>query len=104
MDSLYTPPTYRDDMRLTKMIPLLNERVNLALMFEAFNISNTWSPTALTTQQYTEAKGILTPTPTAYGVGSGGWWIPGRYASAETANQRTNYVLENRGAVSGPHQ
>lgn len=76
VDSLYTPPTYRDDMRLTKIIPLLNERVNLALMFEAFNISNTWSPTSLTTQQYTEAKGILTPTPTAYGQGSADGGFP----------------------------
>jgi hypothetical protein len=38
--------------------------------FEAFNISNSWSPTAMTTQAYTEAKGLLTLTPTAFGFGS----------------------------------
>lgn len=75
VDSLYTPPTYREDFRLTKMIPL-KERVNLSLNFEAFNISNTWSPTSLTTQVYTETKGVLTLTPTAYGVGSGDGGFP----------------------------
>jgi hypothetical protein len=39
--------------------------------FEVFNISNSWSPTAMTSQAYTEAKSVLTLTPTAYGFGSG---------------------------------
>ncbi len=76
VDSLYTPPTYREDLRLTKNIPLPKERFKLLLNFEAFNISNTWSPTALTTQVYTEAKGVLTLTPTAYDVGSGDGGFP----------------------------
>jgi hypothetical protein len=46
------------------------------LNFEAFNISNSWSPTALTTQVYTEAKGVLTLTPSAYNVGSGDGGFP----------------------------
>ncbi len=76
VDSLYTPPTYREDFRLSKFIPLASERVKLSLNFEAFNISNTWSPTALTTQVYTETKGVLTLTPTAYGVGTGDGGFP----------------------------
>ncbi|MBV9742270.1 MAG: hypothetical protein JO099_00785, partial [Acidobacteriia bacterium] len=67
-DSLYTPPFYREDARLTKIIPI-SERVRGSLNFEAFNVSNSWTPTSLTTQQYTEAKGVLTLTPTAYNVG-----------------------------------
>jgi outer membrane receptor protein involved in Fe transport len=76
VDSLYTPPSYREDLRLTKVIPLPKERIKFSMSFEAFNISNTWAPTALTTQAYTEAKGILTFTPTAFGVGSADGGFP----------------------------
>jgi hypothetical protein len=76
VNGLYTPPTYREDFRLTKMIPLPWERINLSLNFEAFNITNTWSPTSLTTQAFTEAKGVLTPTPAAFGVGSADGGFP----------------------------
>jgi outer membrane receptor protein involved in Fe transport len=76
VDSLYTPPVYREDLRLTKTIPLPKERVRLSLSFEAFNLTNTWSPTSLTTQAYTEAKGVLTYTPTAFGQGSGDGGFP----------------------------
>ena len=76
VDSLYTPATYREDLRLTKTIPLPNERVKLSLSFEAFNLTNTWAPTSLTTQAYTEAKGVLTLTPTAYGLGSADGGFP----------------------------
>lgn len=67
-DSLYTPPFYREDLRVTKNIPL-GERIRGQLNFEVFNVSNSWTPTSLTTQEYTEAKGVLTLTPTAYNVG-----------------------------------
>jgi len=70
VDGIYSPAAYREDFRLTKIVPLPSERVNLALSFEAFNISNSWSPTSMTTHVYTEAKGILTLTPTAFGLGS----------------------------------
>ena len=53
----------QENFRLTKIIPLPRESIKLALNFEAFNIANNWSPTALTTQAYTEAKGVLTYTP-----------------------------------------
>lgn len=75
VDSLYTPPTYRDDARITKNFPI-TEQAYVQLNFEAFNISNTWSPTSLTTQEYTEAKGVLTLTPTAYNVGSADGGFP----------------------------
>ena len=75
LDSLYTPWIQQENLRLTKNIPI-TERMKLTLNFEAFNIANNWSPTALTTQGYTEAKGILTPTPTAMGVGTGDGGFP----------------------------
>ncbi len=76
VNGIYTPAAYREDFRLTKIISLPWERISLSLNFEAFNISNTWSPTNMTTQAYTEAKGVLTPTPTAFGVGSGDGGFP----------------------------
>jgi hypothetical protein len=75
VNSLYTPASYRDDLRLTKTIPI-GEQVKVLLNFEAFNISNSWSPTSLTTQVYTEAKGVLTLTPSAYNVGSADGGFP----------------------------
>jgi hypothetical protein len=76
VDSLYTPWVETENFRLTKAIPLPREGMNLALNFEAFNIANNWSPTALTTQAFTEAKGVLTYTPTAFGVGSSDGGFP----------------------------
>ncbi|MGA2114864.1 MAG: TonB-dependent receptor [Bryobacteraceae bacterium] len=76
VDSLYTPWVETENFRLTKTIPLPRESMHLALNFEAFNIANNWSPTALTTQAFTEAKGVLTYTPTAFGVGTGDGGFP----------------------------
>jgi len=76
VDSLYTPPVYREDLRVTKMIPLPWENIKLSASMEAFNISNTWSPTGETTQAYTEAKGVLTYTPTAFGQGNADGGFP----------------------------
>lgn len=70
VNSLYSPWVQTENFRLTKNIPLPREGMRLSLNFEAFNIANNWSPTGLTTQAYTEAKGVLTYTPTAYGVGT----------------------------------
>jgi Carboxypeptidase regulatory-like domain/TonB dependent receptor/TonB-dependent Receptor Plug Domain len=75
VNSVYQPANYRADFRLTKIIPFA-ERYRLFLNFEVFNISNSWSPTSMTTQAYTEAKGVLTLTPTAYNVGSGDTTAP----------------------------
>lgn len=76
VNSLYTPWVQQENFRLTKNIPLPRESMRLSLNFEAFNIANNWSPTGLTTQAYTEAKGILTYTPTAFGVGTGDGGFP----------------------------
>lgn len=76
VNSLYTPWVQQENFRLTKFIPLPREGMALSLNFEAFNIANNWSPTALTTQAYTEAKGVLTYTPTAFGVGTGDGGFP----------------------------
>ena len=70
VNSVYQPANYREDIRLTKLLPI-GERYKLYLNLELFNVSNSWSPTSMTTQAFTEAKGVLTLTPTAYGVGSG---------------------------------
>jgi outer membrane receptor protein involved in Fe transport len=76
VNSLYTPWVEQENFRLTKSIPLPRENMRLSLNFEAFNIANNWSPTAMTTQAYTEAKGILTYTPTAFGVGTSDGGFP----------------------------
>src|SRR5208283_4862670 len=55
VNSLYTPWVETENFRLTKLIPLTPEgRANLSLNFEAYNIANNWSPTALATQAFTE--------------------------------------------------
>jgi hypothetical protein len=68
-DNLYTPAFYRSDARLTKTIPF-NDRYKLYLMFDIFNLSNSWSPTSISNQMFTETTtngvGVLTPTPGAY--------------------------------------
>jgi hypothetical protein len=69
VDSVWQPAMYRDDARISKILPF-GERYKLALNFEVFNVSNSWSPTAMSTQAFTESKGVLTLTPTAYGVGT----------------------------------
>jgi outer membrane receptor protein involved in Fe transport len=76
VNDLYTPAFYRADLRVTKAIPLGTERVKLMLIGEAFNISNTWSPTALFSQAYTATKGVLQATPSAIGYGSADGGFP----------------------------
>jgi outer membrane receptor protein involved in Fe transport len=76
VDSIYTPATYRADLRVTKAIPLGTEKVKLSLNFEAFNISNSWSPTSLATQEYTATKGVLQATPSAWGYGTADGGFP----------------------------
>jgi hypothetical protein len=70
VDSVYQPNMWRSDARISKVIPI-KERYKVYAFFEVFNVSNSWSPTSMTTQAFSEAKGVLTLTPTAYGVGSG---------------------------------
>jgi hypothetical protein len=78
VDSIYTPASYRADLRLSKNIPfnIKDRLITLQLNFEAFNISNSWSPTAMATQEYTATKGVLTPTPTAWGFGTADGGFP----------------------------
>jgi len=54
----------------------VSEKVRLYLNFEVFNISNSWSPTAMSTQEYTATKGVLQLTPTAYGIGNADGGFP----------------------------
>ncbi len=79
VNGLYTPAAYRGDIRISKIIPwggLDNNYRKLFLNFEVFNISNSWSPTSLSTQGYTEAKGVLTPTPASFNVGTADGGFP----------------------------
>jgi outer membrane receptor protein involved in Fe transport len=64
---LYTPPTYRGDVRLSKILPL-SERYRVYLNFEAFNVTNTVVDTSLNGQAFTLRGGVLSPTP-GLGVG-----------------------------------
>ena len=75
VNSVWLPALYRDDMRLTKILPI-NERYKVYINLEVFNISNSWSPTTVTTgTAYNETSGVLTPqTPIGYGVPKGDSW------------------------------
>jgi len=69
INSLYAPPAYRADARLSKIIDL-TERVRLYLNLEVFNLSNAVVDTSITNQAYLEAKRVLTYTPGGFGVGT----------------------------------
>ena len=69
VNNVYQPNMWRSDARISKVFPIA-ERYKLQAFFEVFNVSNSWSPTSITTSAFTEAKGVLTLTPTAYGQGS----------------------------------
>jgi hypothetical protein len=72
MNSVYQPALYKSDARISKILPFgMDGQYKLFLNFEVFNISNSWSPTTMSSQAYTEAKGVLTLTPTAYNQGTG---------------------------------
>jgi hypothetical protein len=70
VNSVYQPAVYKSDARLSKILPF-GERYKLALNFEAFNVSNSWSPTSMSKQAFTESGGVLTLTPSAYNQGLG---------------------------------
>ncbi len=59
--SLNIDQIYRTDARLTKVLPF-TERYQLHLNFEAFNVFNHVSFTAVNTQAYQARTGALTPT------------------------------------------
>jgi hypothetical protein len=75
VNSLYTPPAYRADVRISKIIPAY-ERIRLYLNFELFNISNTVVDTSITNQAYIESKRVLTLTPGAFGTGTASAGFP----------------------------
>ena len=75
VNSLYSPPIYRDDARISKLIPV-TEKATLYLSFEAFNITNTQVDTSIAAQAFSEAGGIIRLTPTAYGFGTASGGFP----------------------------
>jgi hypothetical protein len=72
VNDILTPATYRADARVTKFIPIKigDHDTRLSLNFEMFNVSNSWSPTSMTSTEYILSKGVLTPN-----IGSNG--VPG---------------------------
>ncbi len=93
VNDLYTPAIYRADIRVTKAIPLGTERVKLLLIGEAFNISNTWSPTALFTQEYTATKGDSPGDAQRDRLWQRGRRLPRRYAGPPPSGQCAAFVL-----------
>jgi hypothetical protein len=65
VNSYYLPPMYRADARISKVLPFgEGDRYRLYLNFEVFNLANTYAARGYSSSQaYTEAKGVLTPTP-----------------------------------------
>jgi outer membrane receptor protein involved in Fe transport len=70
----YFPARYNSDARLSKVLPIGERGMKVFLNFEVFNVSNSWSPTSLSsTQAFTELKGIVTPTPLGLGSADAGF-------------------------------
>ena len=79
VNSILTPAIYKADARLSKFIPIkiADRETRLSLNFEVFNVSNSWSPTSMTTHEYTAVKGVLEQQPiTSYGEGSADGGFP----------------------------
>ncbi|MBL8174985.1 MAG: hypothetical protein JNK48_09960, partial [Bryobacterales bacterium] len=72
--SLDIDQIYRTDARLTKILPF-NERYQLHLNFEAFNVFNHVSNTAVNGQAFQATNGVLSPTP-RLGEGSASQGFP----------------------------
>jgi outer membrane receptor protein involved in Fe transport len=76
VNNYYYPAMYRSDARLSKVIPI-GERYRLFLNLEVFNVANTWSATGFTSNRaYSEAKGVITPTPQLLNVPSASYGSP----------------------------
>jgi hypothetical protein len=94
VDNIYTPATYRADLRLSKIIPfnVKDRELRLSLNLEVYNVSNSWSPTSIATQEYTATKGVLTPTPAAWGYGTADGGFPdGTQARRIQISARLNF-------------
>jgi hypothetical protein len=60
-NNVWQPAMYRQDLRLSKILPF-GERYKLYLNFEAFNLTNSWSPTAMRGGAFTESGSGATCT------------------------------------------
>jgi outer membrane receptor protein involved in Fe transport len=78
VNSILTPASYRADARITKFIPIQikDRETRLSLNFEMFNVSNSWSPTAMSSTEYTAKAGVLTLDTGAYGIGTASSGFP----------------------------
>ena len=76
VNNYYYPAAYRSDARLSKVIPIA-ERYKLYLNLEVFNVANTWSASGYSSNRaYSEAKGVITPTPQLLYVPSSAYGSP----------------------------
>jgi hypothetical protein len=75
VNSILTPASYRADARITKFIPIkiADRDTRLSLNFEMFNVSNSWTPTSMTSTEYNYSKGVLTPNISSAGIP--GWGV-----------------------------
>jgi hypothetical protein len=75
VNDILTPASYRADARITKFIPIKigDHDTRLGLNFEMFNLSNSWSPTGMTSTEYILSKGVLTPNISSTGIP--GWGV-----------------------------
>ena len=78
VNSILTPASYRADGRITKYIPIkiADRDTRLGLNFEMFNVSNSWSPTSMSSTEYNLKNGILSPNVGGYGIGTGDGGFP----------------------------
>ncbi|BDC52544.1 hypothetical protein F183_A48590 [Bryobacterales bacterium F-183] len=65
--NLNLDPIYRADVRVTKILRF-TERVNMALNFEAFNVSNSQYNTGIITEAFNASGGVIRPS---NGLGNG---------------------------------
>jgi hypothetical protein len=77
-NTIATPASYRADARVSKFIPIQikDRETKLSLNFEMFNVSNSWSPTAMSSTEYTATKGVLSLNPGGYGIGTADGGFP----------------------------
>ena len=75
VNSILTPASYRADARITKFVPIkiADRDTRLGLNFEMFNVSNSWSPTSMSSTEYVLKNGTLTPNIASSGLP--GWGV-----------------------------
>jgi hypothetical protein len=87
VNSLALDPVYRTDARLTRTVRM-NDRFQLHLMFEGFNIFNHTYATSVITRAYDASGGVLTPAPRLGAASATGGFPDGTNARRAQAGVR----------------